>query len=299
MSDASRPIKDRRRGRRPGLREERHQVRGVPGRQRRPRGRREQGERLGQLPDRRAAQEDLGAAAEGTVTNWNQVDPSFPDETLKLFGPGTDSGTFDFFTDAINGEEGASRTDYTPTEDDNVTVQGVVRRQGRPRLLRPLLLRAEQGQAQGRRGRQRRRLRRAEHRRRSRTARTRRSSRPLFIYPNAGSWPGPRASPSWSSTSRTQTRSRAKALFVPLTAEQQQSRRRGRRLGEGRHDHVDLSRGDRRPQPRRRSSSPGRATGGPGDLRGRTRYGERVIVGLLAACALVSVVDHGRDRRRR
>lgn len=60
-----------------------------------------------------------------TVKNWNQVDPSFPDVPLKLYGAGTDSGTFDFFTDAINGEEGASRTDYAATEDDNVTVQGV------------------------------------------------------------------------------------------------------------------------------------------------------------------------------
>ncbi|UUU21940.1 PstS family phosphate ABC transporter substrate-binding protein [Streptomyces sp. DSM 40750] len=59
------------------------------------------------------------------VDNWNQVDPEFPDEELELFGPGTDSGTFDYFTDVINGEEGASRTDYSPSEDDNVTVQGV------------------------------------------------------------------------------------------------------------------------------------------------------------------------------
>ncbi|MFD0853235.1 PstS family phosphate ABC transporter substrate-binding protein, partial [Actinomadura adrarensis] len=59
------------------------------------------------------------------VTNWNQVDPGFPNEPLKLFGPGTDSGTFDYFTDEINGEEGASRTDYSPSEDDNVIVQGV------------------------------------------------------------------------------------------------------------------------------------------------------------------------------
>ena len=64
-------------------------------------------------------------AAEGTVTNWNQVDPSFPDEKLELFGAGTDSGTFDYFTGAIIGEEGASRTDYSATEDDNVTVTGV------------------------------------------------------------------------------------------------------------------------------------------------------------------------------
>ncbi len=60
-----------------------------------------------------------------TVTNWNQIDPSFPDEELVLYGPGTDSGTFDYFTDEINGEEGASRTDYEPSEDDNVIVQGV------------------------------------------------------------------------------------------------------------------------------------------------------------------------------
>jgi phosphate transport system substrate-binding protein len=59
------------------------------------------------------------------VNNWNQVDPSFPDVPLKLYGAGTDSGTFDYFTDVINGEEGASRSDFSATEDDNVTVQGV------------------------------------------------------------------------------------------------------------------------------------------------------------------------------
>ena len=63
--------------------------------------------------------------SEGTVTNWNQVDASFPDEPLVLFGAGTDSGTFDYFTDAINGEEGAIRADYSPSEDDNITIQGV------------------------------------------------------------------------------------------------------------------------------------------------------------------------------
>jgi len=65
-----------------------------------------------------------------TVNNWNQVRADFPDVPLQLFGAGTDSGTFDYFTDAINGEEGASRTDFTPTEDDNVTVQGVSGSQG-------------------------------------------------------------------------------------------------------------------------------------------------------------------------
>ena len=66
-----------------------------------------------------------GPDAEGTITSWNQVDPSFPDVELALFGPGTDSGTFDYFTKEINGEEGAIRTDYSPSEDDNVLVQGI------------------------------------------------------------------------------------------------------------------------------------------------------------------------------
>jgi phosphate transport system substrate-binding protein len=59
------------------------------------------------------------------VDNWNQVRADFPDESLKLFGPGTDSGTFDYFTSEINGEEGASRSDYAASEDDNNTVTGV------------------------------------------------------------------------------------------------------------------------------------------------------------------------------
>ncbi|MEM1290010.1 MAG: PstS family phosphate ABC transporter substrate-binding protein [Cyanobacteria bacterium P01_H01_bin.162] len=65
--------------------------------------------------------------AEGTVTRWNQVDSSWPNAPIRLFGPGTDSGTFDFFTEEINGEEGASRADYTASEDDNIIVLGVSR----------------------------------------------------------------------------------------------------------------------------------------------------------------------------
>jgi phosphate transport system substrate-binding protein len=68
--------------------------------------------------------------SEGKVTNWNQVDASFPDLPLNLFGPGTDSGTFDYFTDAINGEEGVSRADYEASEDDNVVVEGVANTEG-------------------------------------------------------------------------------------------------------------------------------------------------------------------------
>jgi phosphate transport system substrate-binding protein len=59
------------------------------------------------------------------VKSYNEIDPSFPNTEAKLFGPGTDSGTFDFFTDKINGEEGRSRSDYSPSEDDNVTLTGV------------------------------------------------------------------------------------------------------------------------------------------------------------------------------
>ena len=59
------------------------------------------------------------------VKSWSDVDPAFPDESMKLYGAGTDSGTFDYVTAEINGEEGRSRSDYSATEDDNVTVQGV------------------------------------------------------------------------------------------------------------------------------------------------------------------------------
>jgi phosphate transport system substrate-binding protein len=65
--------------------------------------------------------------AQGKITNWNQVNPAWPNAPLKLFGPGSDSGTFDYFTDAINGKEKASRGDFTASEDDNVLVQGVSR----------------------------------------------------------------------------------------------------------------------------------------------------------------------------
>jgi len=63
--------------------------------------------------------------AQGTIKRWNQIDPSWPDEEIHLFGPGVASGTFDYFTEAIVGESGSSRGDYTASEDDNVLVQGV------------------------------------------------------------------------------------------------------------------------------------------------------------------------------
>ena len=66
-------------------------------------------------------------AAQGKITNWKQVNPAWPDRPLKLFGAGADSGTFDYFTEAINGKSKASRGDFTASEDDNVLVQGVAR----------------------------------------------------------------------------------------------------------------------------------------------------------------------------
>ena len=69
-------------------------------------------------------------AAQGKITNWKQVDPSFPDLPLKLYGPGADSGTFEYFTEAIVGKAKSSRGDYTASEDDIVLVQGVSRDKG-------------------------------------------------------------------------------------------------------------------------------------------------------------------------
>jgi phosphate transport system substrate-binding protein len=64
-------------------------------------------------------------AAQGKVLRWNQVNPAWPDAPLKLFGAGADSGTFDYFTEAVTGKAKSSRGDFTASEDDNVLVQGV------------------------------------------------------------------------------------------------------------------------------------------------------------------------------
>jgi phosphate transport system substrate-binding protein len=65
--------------------------------------------------------------AQGKITKWNQINPAWPDAPLKLFGAGADSGTFDYFTEAIVGKSKSSRGDFTASEDDNVLVQGVAR----------------------------------------------------------------------------------------------------------------------------------------------------------------------------
>ena len=64
-------------------------------------------------------------AAQGKITRWKQVNPAWPDTALKLYGAGSDSGTFDYFTEAVVGKAKSSRGDYTASEDDNVLVQGV------------------------------------------------------------------------------------------------------------------------------------------------------------------------------
>lgn len=64
-------------------------------------------------------------AAEGKVMKWSDIDPAWPDEKINFYSPGTDSGTFGFFTEAIVGEEGSMRTDVVQSEDDNVLVMGV------------------------------------------------------------------------------------------------------------------------------------------------------------------------------
>lgn len=63
--------------------------------------------------------------AEGTITSWQQLRSDFPDEPIALFGPGTDSGTYDYFTEAVTGEEGESRMDFFDSEDDNELVEGI------------------------------------------------------------------------------------------------------------------------------------------------------------------------------
>lgn len=63
--------------------------------------------------------------AQGRITRWNQIRPGWPDKEIHLFGPGVDSGTYDYFTEAIVGKEHSSRGDYTSSEDDNVLVQGI------------------------------------------------------------------------------------------------------------------------------------------------------------------------------
>ena len=64
-------------------------------------------------------------AAQGRITHWNQIDPKWPNQRISLFGPGADSGTFEYFTEAVTGKSKSSRGDFTASEDDNILVKGV------------------------------------------------------------------------------------------------------------------------------------------------------------------------------
>ena len=118
-------------------------------------------EHVGELPDDGRAEEDLGPRLER-----RQLEPGSRRRSrtcpLRLFGPGTDSGTFEFFTEKINGTARRSRSDYSASEDDNVLVRGVAGERGGARLLRALVLPREQEPPEGSPGQLRRRLRHAE-----------------------------------------------------------------------------------------------------------------------------------------
>ena len=121
ISDASRPIKPDEEV--PLCKKNGHQVLRGPGGQRRHRRRDQQ---VDLKVDCLTADQLKKLWNKGSkVKSLSEIDPKLPDTKLELFGPDTDSGTFDFFTDQINGEEGVSRDDYQPSADDNVLVQGV------------------------------------------------------------------------------------------------------------------------------------------------------------------------------
>ena len=153
------------------------------------------------------------------VNNWNQVDPSFPNEPLKLFGAGTDSGTFDYFTNAINGEEGRSRSDYSATEDDNVTVTGVSGSKGGLGYFGLSYLEENQGKVQsiqvnGGGGCV------APSKETVQDGSYTPLSRPLFIYPSDKALERPEVKAFTEFYVNNYQKIAEEALFVPLTEEQ-------------------------------------------------------------------------------
>jgi phosphate transport system substrate-binding protein len=153
------------------------------------------------------------------VNNWNQVDPSFPNEPLKLFGAGTDSGTFDYFTNAINGEEGRSRSDYSATEDDNVTVTGVSGTKGGLGYFGLSYLQENQGkikgvQVDGGKGCV------APSTETVQDGSYTPLSRPLFIYPSDKALERPEVKAFLDFYVNNYQKIAEEALFVPLTEEQ-------------------------------------------------------------------------------
>lgn len=155
-----------------------------------------------------------------TIKNWKEVDPSFPDEKLELFGAGTDSGTFDYFTDAINGKEGESRSDYNQTEDDNVTVNGVSGTKGALGYLGLSYLEQNKGKMKG-----------VEvdggsgcvapSEKTVQDETYKPLGRPLFIYPNAEALKRPEVDAFLKFYVENSSDVAKQALFVPMTAKQQ------------------------------------------------------------------------------
>ncbi|MGH3851347.1 MAG: PstS family phosphate ABC transporter substrate-binding protein, partial [Pseudonocardiaceae bacterium] len=160
--------------------------------------------------------------ADSVIQNWKDVDASFPDVALTLFGPGTDSGTFDYFTAAVNGKEGVSRTDYNATEDDNVTVNGVTGTKGGLGYLGLSYVQQNQGKVKGV----------------SvdggagciapTTATVQNGSykplgRPLYIYVKADALDRPAVTEFVNFYISNGSEIAKQALFVPMTAEQQQA----------------------------------------------------------------------------
>jgi phosphate transport system substrate-binding protein len=153
------------------------------------------------------------------VKSWNQVRSDFPDLEMELFGAGTDSGTFDYFTEAINGEEGASRTDYNATEDDNVTVQGVQGSEGglgyfglsyaeqNPDAVKAIEIDGGDGCV-------------APSAETVQDGSYKPLSRPLFIYPKAASLKRPEVKAFVEFYLANQAQIAEQALFVPLTDKQ-------------------------------------------------------------------------------
>jgi phosphate transport system substrate-binding protein len=153
------------------------------------------------------------------VNSWSQINPDFPDTELELFGAGTDSGTFDYFTEAINGEEGASRTDYNATEDDNVTVQGVQGSEGamgyfglsyaeqNPDAVKPVEIDGGDGCV-------------APSAETVQDGSYKPLSRPLFIYPSAEALKRPEVKAFVEFYLENQQQITEQALFVPMTEEQ-------------------------------------------------------------------------------
>jgi phosphate transport system substrate-binding protein len=153
------------------------------------------------------------------VSNWNQVRSSFPNVPLSLYGAGTDSGTFDFFTERINGKGGRSRSDYVATEDDNVTVNGVMGDRGamgyfglsyyeeNKSKLKVLKIDGGNGCVE-------------PSVKTVQNATYRPLGRPLFIYAKRSSFKHPEVAAFIGFALNNQTAIAKKADFVPLTAKQ-------------------------------------------------------------------------------